>query len=80
MQSAIDGLTTFTGEESPRQRNYGFGVQSVKEDPPESEQYVHVGGRNLVGLYLSVWVRKPLLSHVSSWQVLKLPCLTLHRA
>lgn len=72
MQSAIDGLTTFTGEESPRRRNCGFGVHSAKEDPPESEQYVHLGGRNLVGLYLSVWVRKPLLPHVSSWQVTQL--------
>lgn len=75
MQSAIDGLTSFTGEESPRHRNYGFGVQEVKEDPTESEQYVHVGGRNLVGLYLSVWVRKPLLPHITSWQVMQLPSL-----
>jgi hypothetical protein len=69
LQAALDGLTSFTGEESPRHRNYGFGVQSVKVDPPDSEQYVNVGGRNLVGLYLTVWVRKPFLPHISSWQV-----------
>jgi hypothetical protein len=75
VQNAIDGLTSFTGEESPRHRNYAFGVEAVKVDAPDSDQYVNVGGRNLVGLFLSVWVRKPLLPHISSWQVLQLPYL-----
>lgn len=35
----------------------------------DAEQYVNVGGRLLVGLFLTVWVRKPLLPYISAWQV-----------
>lgn len=47
----------------------GFGVKEVKEDPVDAEQYVNVGGRLLVGIFLSVWVRKPLLPYITAWQV-----------
>eukprot|EP00892_Ulva_mutabilis_P005822 jgi/Ulvmu1/3611/UM017_0023.1 len=46
----------------------GFGVQQLKEDPVDAEQYVNVGGRLMVGLFLTVWVRKPLLPYISAWQ------------
>jgi hypothetical protein len=69
VQNAMDKLASFNGEESPKHSKLGFGVSEVKHEAPEAEQYVHVGGRALVGLYLSVWIRKPLLQHTSAWQV-----------
>ena len=46
----------------------GFGVTDVAENPEDREVYVHIGGRQLVGLYLTIWARKPVAPHISSWQ------------
>jgi hypothetical protein len=51
------------------EQHVGFGVQQVLADPRDHEQYVHVGGRQMVGLYLSVWARKPIADSISCWQV-----------
>ena len=47
----------------------GFGVSEVAQSPADHEQYVHIGGRQMVGLYVSVWARKPVAENVSAWQV-----------
>lgn len=52
----------------------GFGVKQVLTEPKDHQQFIHIGGRQLVGLYLTVWARKPVAEHVSAWQVRALWC------
>jgi hypothetical protein len=52
-----------------REQQFGFGVSGPPESLAEHEWYVRIGGRQLVGIYLSVWARKPVSECISGWQV-----------
>jgi hypothetical protein len=84
LQNAINGLNNFDGGAEPSQdapgvenahslgagsSGLGFGVTDAFEEPKEHQIYERIGGKLLVGLYLSVWARKPVATHVSAWQV-----------
>jgi hypothetical protein len=87
MQNALDALNSFGGQHAPEAASngaenthavgggssgLGFGVKEALAAPKDHQVYEKVGGKHLVGLYLSVWVRKPLAQHVSAWQVCSL--------
>jgi len=52
----------------------GPGVGQLPQDVPEEEGYVQIGSKQLVGIYLTVWMKASLWSHTNHIEVLTIGC------
>eukprot|EP00958_Prasinococcus_capsulatus_P018890 scaffold2261_cov405-Prasinococcus_capsulatus_cf.AAC.21 len=72
---ALTCLLSSTGEQQPvATPEGGPGVRQLPQDVPEEEGYVQIGSKQLVGIYLTVWMKASLWSHTNHIEVLTIGC------